>query len=110
MADLMDCALQMSISISTCVRIVAPRRPSLAPRARSRLMGRRWSWIVRSGRAVPTFLRFGKEGGGKAFLSFSLSLSLLFLSIFSFISFAIGWLAGTSHEIVKGSEGLVHYR
>lgn len=105
MADLMDCALQMSISISTCVRIVAPRRPSLAPLARSRSMGRRRLWIVRSGRVVPTFLRFGKEGVEQLFFhSFSLSLPSFFHFFFLFMPFVSGWLGlvKTSLKVAVG--------
>ena len=99
MADLIrfDCGLQMSIPISTCVRIVRPRQPSLA-RARSRLMGRRRLWIVRSGRVGPTFLEFDTRGGRNALLSLFLSL---LLSSFLFVT---AWLAGTSQDIVQGSE------
>ena len=48
--------VQTSISISICARIVGPRRPCSALRARSRLMGRRWLWIVGSGVAVVMFV------------------------------------------------------
>ena len=84
MADLIRCALQMSISISTCVRIVAPGRPFLA-RARSRSMGRRRLWIVRSGRVVPTFLRFGKKGDGTLFFLF------LPFFLYTFCDWLAGW-------------------
>lgn len=47
---------QMSISISTCARTAALRRPFSAVRGRSRLMGRRLPWIAPSGVAGLIFV------------------------------------------------------